>query len=87
MAHVFFGDRLEQEHPEHCAMRVAEHLSGCGGLVMLDNFETVARDPELLRWLAQVRPPGRVLIATREAPTGLRGRVIEGPRNCTRPRR
>ncbi|HEV3167296.1 MAG TPA: tetratricopeptide repeat protein [Isosphaeraceae bacterium] len=75
-AQVFFGDRLEREHIDRCHGRVMEHLQHCVALMVLDNFETVVGDAPILRWLAQVRPPARVLVTTREAPVGLFGRVV-----------
>ncbi len=76
MAHVFFGDRLEQEGLERCNARILEHLSRAGSLVVLDNFETVAKHVDLLCWLSSVRPPARVLITTREVPPGLSGHIV-----------
>jgi hypothetical protein len=76
IAHVFFGDRLEQESLEGCHTRILEHLSRGGSLVVLDNFETVAKHVDLLLWLSGVRPPARVLITTREVPPGLSGHVV-----------
>jgi len=76
MAHVFFGDRMEQEHADLCHRRVVEHLERGDALVVLDNFETVAHDDLLICWLASLRAPARVLVTTRELPPGLHGRVI-----------
>jgi tetratricopeptide (TPR) repeat protein len=42
----------------------------------LDNFETVAKQVDLIHWLSSVRPPARVLITTREIPSGLNGQVV-----------
>ena len=76
LAHVFLGDRMEQESLEQCQNRVLEHLNSADSLVVLDNFETIAHDPEMLCWLAELRPPARVLVTTREQPPGLHGRLI-----------
>jgi len=77
MAHVFFDDRMEQAPIEACRERIAAHLRTYPGLIILDNFETVARDAEMLRWLVAIRAPASVLVTTRDAPPGLRGRVID----------
>jgi class 3 adenylate cyclase/tetratricopeptide (TPR) repeat protein len=77
MAQVFFADRMEQEPIERCAERVMARWGEGGALAVLDNFESVARDVALLRWLGEVRAPARVLVTTREVPPGLHGRVIE----------
>jgi len=76
MARVFFGDRMEQEPIDVCGRRVVDHLEQGDSLLILDNFETVARDPRLIRWLAGLRPPARVLVTTREHPPGLAGQVV-----------
>jgi class 3 adenylate cyclase/tetratricopeptide (TPR) repeat protein len=77
MASVFFGNRMEQEHIEGCQGQVMKHLRECQALVVFDNFETVEGDAALLRWLAAVRAPARVLLTTRQVPAGLHGQVIE----------
>jgi hypothetical protein len=76
MAHVFFGDRLEQLDFTRCGAQVTKHLQKCGALVIFDYFEGLAGDKELLHWLAEIRPPACVLIITRKVPSGLRGRVV-----------
>ena len=53
---VFFGDRMEQEPIDGFAVRVAEHLERGDALVLLDNFETVAHNTDLIRWLAAFLP-------------------------------
>ncbi len=58
MAHVFFGDRNEQQSAGECSTRVVEHLSRGNALAVFDNFETVATDKDLVRWLAHLRAPG-----------------------------
>jgi class 3 adenylate cyclase/tetratricopeptide (TPR) repeat protein len=73
---VFFGERAEGEPIEVCASRVVEHLERGDALVLLDNFETIAHDPGLIRWLAGLPPRAKILVTTREVPPGLPGRVI-----------
>ncbi len=73
---VFFGDRMEQEPTDGCAVRVAKHLEPGDALVLFDNFETVAHNTDLIRWLAALPPQARILITTREVPSGLAGSVI-----------
>jgi tetratricopeptide (TPR) repeat protein len=76
-AGLFFGDRCESEPPAGLGRRVLAHLGGDRrGLLVLDNFETVAGDADLVRWLAAVRPPARVLVTTREVPPGLDRQVV-----------
>lgn len=76
MAAVFFSDRMEHEPIEACAQKVAECLQRGPGLAVFDNFETVAGDASLVRWLGTLRLPARVLITTREVPAALRGAVV-----------
>jgi class 3 adenylate cyclase/tetratricopeptide (TPR) repeat protein len=73
---VFFGERTEQEPIDVCATRLYEHLDQEDALVLLDNFETVVHDQDLIRWLAGLPPKAKVLITTREIPPGLPGQVI-----------
>ncbi len=73
---VFFGERTEQEPIEVCAARISEHLDHTDALILLDNFETVVHDQELVRWLAGLPSGARILITTREIPHGLAGRVV-----------
>ena len=73
---VFFGERTEQVPIEACATRISEHLNHADALVLLDNFETVVHNQELIRWLADLLPRARILITTREIPPGLPGRVV-----------
>jgi len=75
-ASLFFGDRSESEPTAALAKRIAKHLVDNRGLIVLDNFETVAGDNELIRWIAEVRAPARILITTRVTPQGLAGQVI-----------
>jgi tetratricopeptide (TPR) repeat protein len=75
-ARVFFGDGPGQESAAACSARVGEHLGRGGALLVLDNFETVAGDADLLRWLARLRPPAGVLVTTREVTPGLAGQVV-----------
>ena len=58
MMRVFFGDRMEQESIEVCSNRLAEYLERGDALVLLDNFETVAHESGLIRWLAGLSPQG-----------------------------
>ena len=76
MAQVFFGDRLEQFDFARCGAQVGRHLQKCGPLVIFDYFDGHASDRELLHWLAEIRPPARVLVITRKVPPGLHGRVL-----------
>jgi class 3 adenylate cyclase/tetratricopeptide (TPR) repeat protein len=76
LAAVFFGDRMENVLVDACAEKVAEHLQRGPGLAVFDNFETVAADSGLIRWLGSLRPPARVLITTREVPPALRGAIV-----------
>jgi class 3 adenylate cyclase/tetratricopeptide (TPR) repeat protein len=76
IAHIFFGDRMEHDSLDECQARILEHLHRNDSLVVLDNFETVADDVEMLRYLASLRPPARVLVTTRELPPGLGGHVV-----------
>ena len=78
-AEVFLGDRFESERPPAVQKHLAEHLAKRAGLIVLDNFETVARDAEVVRWLAGLRSPFRVLVTTREVPAGLSGPVVVLP--------
>ncbi len=73
---VFFGERTEQEPIDICATRISEHLDHRDALILLDNFETVVHDQDLIRWLAGLPPKAKVLITTREIPAGLPGRVV-----------
>jgi tetratricopeptide (TPR) repeat protein/class 3 adenylate cyclase len=73
---VFFGERTEHEPIEVCAARISEHLDQEDALLLLDNFETVVHNQELIRWLASLPPRARILITTREIPPGLPGRVV-----------
>ena len=73
---IFFGERTEQEPIDVCAARISEHLDHTDALILLDNFETVVHDQELIRWLADLPPNAKVLITTREIPPGLAGRVV-----------
>ncbi|QEL15010.1 tetratricopeptide repeat protein [Limnoglobus roseus] len=75
-AEVFFGERAETEPLAALIPRVSAHLLGRRPILILDNFETVAADVELRRWLSTVRPPARVVVTTREVPAGLAGRVV-----------
>jgi class 3 adenylate cyclase/tetratricopeptide (TPR) repeat protein len=77
MAKAFFGDRMEREPIERCRGRVAEQMNRGGALLVMDNFETIAKDVAILRGLSRVRPPVRVLVTTREVPRGLAGGVVE----------
>ncbi|MBI4658381.1 MAG: tetratricopeptide repeat protein [Verrucomicrobia bacterium] len=73
----FFGDRMEAEPPERLQERVVTRLREYAALVVLDNFESVANDTNLLQWVASVRVPMRVLITTRLVPDGLHGEVLK----------
>jgi class 3 adenylate cyclase/tetratricopeptide (TPR) repeat protein len=77
MARVFFGDRMEQEPIDSCERRVGAHLQKGDALVVLDNFESVARDMELIGWLANQRPPVKVMITSRKRLTELECSHIE----------
>jgi class 3 adenylate cyclase/tetratricopeptide (TPR) repeat protein len=76
MMRVFFGDRMEQEPFDVSSNRIVEHLERGDALVVLDNFETIAHESGLIRWLAALPAAARVLITTRELPPGLPGRVV-----------
>ena len=76
MAHVFFGDSMQKENIERCSSLVVDHLRQRCALVVFDNFETVADDREILRWIKNARPPVRILVTTREILPGFLGRVI-----------
>jgi tetratricopeptide (TPR) repeat protein len=71
-----FGDRCEAEAVEPLTHRVSSQLAARPVLLVLDNFETVAGDRAMVRWVAGFRAPARVLLTTREVPHGLPGRVI-----------
>jgi tetratricopeptide (TPR) repeat protein/class 3 adenylate cyclase len=73
---VFFGARTEKEAIEVGANRLAEHLENGDAFILLDNFETIAHNAELIRWLGGLPPSAAILITTRETPPGLPGRVI-----------
>lgn len=75
-AAVFFGDPSDSETSEALAKRIRTHLSDRRAVLILDNFETVAGDADILRWLSAFRPPARILITTRVVPPGLPGRVV-----------
>ena len=77
MASVFFDDPLDDAPERERSRRVAEHLATARAAVLLDNFETVADDAAIVRWLADRRPPTAVIVTTREAPPGLRGEVLD----------
>lgn len=70
------GDRFEAEALAAVAGRLAAHLTASGGLLVLDNFESVGGDPAFVRWASGLRAPARVLVTTREVPVGLHGRVV-----------
>src|SRR5205823_1003843 len=76
MAEVFFGDRLEQLDQSRCGAQTWKHVQKCGPLVIFASFEGLAGDTEVLHWLAEIRPPARVLVITRKLPPGLYGRVV-----------
>src|SRR5205807_768844 len=79
LAAVFLGDRLDKENIETCQARVTEYLREKAALVVLDNFETVARDAEFLRSLSEFFTQVRVLMTSRELPHGLNAFVNEIP--------
>ena len=59
-----------------CASRLDAHLDRGDALILFDNFETVAHETAIVRWLAALPPQARILITTREIPSGLPGSVI-----------
>lgn len=76
LAAFLLKDRLDNVSLDECRRRVTEHWQRAGCLVVWDNYETVVGNHELIRWLAQVRPPARALLTTRELPAGLPGKVL-----------
>jgi predicted ATPase len=79
MAHVFFGNRMENEHIERCHERIMNHLRERNALVVFDSFEMVESNDELLSWLAKIKPPATALVTTRQMTPGLYGQVIAVP--------
>lgn len=73
---ALLGDRFESELLDALAQKLAAHLAASGGLLVLDNFESVSDDPAFVRWVSGLRAPAQVLVTTRESPLGLHGRVV-----------
>jgi class 3 adenylate cyclase/tetratricopeptide (TPR) repeat protein len=76
LAAVFLGNRLEDESIAHCTERVRDHLNRRAALAVLDNFETIAGDPDILTMVAELSRLARVLVTTREVPPSLHGAVV-----------
>lgn len=76
VAERLLGDRLEREPIEDCRIRVTTTLTESRALAVLDNFEALSHDTDMLRWLAGVHPPARAVVTTRVIPPGLRGSVL-----------
>jgi tetratricopeptide (TPR) repeat protein/tRNA A-37 threonylcarbamoyl transferase component Bud32 len=75
-AAALLGDRCESEPLDAVAQKVAAHLTAKGGLLVLDNFESVGGDAAFARWVSGLRGPAQALVTTREIPVGLHGRVL-----------
>ncbi|HEY3999990.1 MAG TPA: AAA family ATPase [Candidatus Xenobia bacterium] len=76
VALAWFGDPHAHLSVEACQQRIHQHAEETRALLVLDNFETVAADTGLQRWLMTFRGKGRVLVTTREVPPSLRGTIM-----------
>lgn len=68
MAATFFGNRQEDHSNDNITENIISHCKNHPGLVILDNFESVISDENLLLWLSRARPPLRILLTTRLQP-------------------
>lgn len=66
-----FAERCDTEPLEALAPRVAARAVARAVLLVFDNFEQVAGDPELSAWLRKFRAPARALVVGRSVPVDL----------------
>ena len=61
------GDFARNYRPDEQRQRLDDMLRDHACLIVLDNFETISEDGEVLRWLKTVKAPSSVLITSRES--------------------
>ena len=69
---ALIGDVMQQCRPDERQQRLAEVLRERPCLLVLDNFETIAEDSAVLRWLQTISAPSTALIVSRQRVPSLR---------------
>jgi tetratricopeptide (TPR) repeat protein len=73
---ALIGDIVEQFRPDERQQRLADALRDRPCLLVLDNFETIADNSEVLRWLQTISAPSTALIVSRQRVPYLRAPTL-----------
>lgn len=73
---AFIGDAARQCRPDEQRKQVDSTLLERACLLVLDNFEVIAEDGDVLRWLTTISAPSSVLIVSRQSVPYLHAPVL-----------